>query len=531
MQLRSRQLVSVDQSSSGSSFSVATMAAPPSENHSALFKPPSTLVPLSLSSSREKYSIWETRFYAHLAQSSVFREALCKPGVDLAKVKLEATSNFELACVITPCIGDDVLQHFRLQVSVQSDGVGFLQALKARFRAPVMDEESAEELLTRALRVRRSQFSSLAAFLQHLRDVLRALENATGQRVLPMAERLLMHHALDELVSGTPVLPWANELVARFRAPLRLAGKDVATLSSLPGHNVEQAKPLSFATLIEEVSLYLPAVPLVVVSTSGAGRSSSSGGSRGDSTTQCSYCGRSGHTHEKCWDKHGHGGRSPSAGARGGDQVNGLFADSAPWELNGCMSTQELCGHDAGELLIDSGASQHVVRDASMFEPGTYTALVGRSMYLADRRQAVVSGVGTVRRAVTVEVKGPDDRVMRRSLVMRLQRVLHVPALAVAGVLSTNRWVAAGGSVHLGKAGSFLFQGGARIPLRAGSKAALVFLATKDAVSAPLAVVSSGARAIGTGRPGRHSRPCAGGARRDERSYTAALMNRKPSRD
>jgi hypothetical protein len=180
-----------------------------------------TFRPLSLSSTRSHFSVWLIRFRSLVGAESAHPSLL--PAIlssdsrdkDLTKDAINA-----LASLLVRSLADDVLEEFMRHTDVFSCPLLYLQQLQSHFDSLATTEESPEELLLSTLRSRRNRFSSLSAFIAHVKlsyTSISSLGSPTKDRLL-FIEKLLALHILSSLGHQAH---WLHSITTSTRTKIR----------------------------------------------------------------------------------------------------------------------------------------------------------------------------------------------------------------------------------------------------------------------------------------------------------------------
>jgi len=445
----------------------------------------STISQLSFQSSLDKFKIWDVRFFSYISSQKADLVHLLSD----ASAKPDEKSSFAFSSLLIPFLADDIIEHFTMQLDLKKDGFRLYHLLHKRFAGETAEtEQSGEELLLKALRRRRDDFSSIAEFLRDLQSSLQRVERAAR---VPFAERLLIHHAIQQLRAGT-AFPWAASLAAKYIPLLR--SDDVRRQPQ------QHFKELTLDAFVKEACIL-----------ASAGTESTSATS---TRPQCRNCGRFGHLAANC--------RKPSASTSGKQhyttnkstsytgkaptaKINALqvvspepevpLFDSDNESINSHFGLDHLPATSLGDdeaivfataamtltppdhqrltedVLVDTGAAQHMFRDRHYFVH--FQPLSDRFVYTANGSKAPVLGIGTVHVPVTATTTTPSSA---RRFVIRLRRVLYVPSLSM-NILSAGRWVhRANCSLHLSKHDPHLIHGDIRIPVVMPSNSTMTWI-------------------------------------------------------
>ncbi len=142
---------------------------------------------------------------------------------------------------------------------------------------------------------------------------------------------------------------------------------------------------------------------------------------------KCNHCGRMGHWEAKCWTKHPH--MNPLNKNKPTALVSTSPEDETPICLlaeHGNLSTSSR--HYESDWYIDSGCSQHMTHDKSLFV--SYDKSSKSSVELGNGTTTKVAGEGRVK--IHVLING-------RSKPCIIENVLHVPDISYQ-LLSVSQW-------------------------------------------------------------------------------------------
>ena len=235
---------------------------------------------LSLGATVEQFNIWDLRF-----QSAAIREKSELSSFFLPEANPETFATTRrlqsalFSSLLIACVNDDVLQHYRTQIDLKVKGLLLYQRLVKYFTRQREAEPSNEEKLLDFVRRPLPHAGGVDASLREAQDILSWFTNPS-----PVVERILLHHVLHLL--STLKSPWLVSVTTEFRSHLR-----ESRIRDDCGVQVADDKTLS--VLIEIVRRQL--------SITGGTSSSRSSGAGGD--LKCTYCNRTNHTFERCWDR------------------------------------------------------------------------------------------------------------------------------------------------------------------------------------------------------------------------------------
>ncbi|KAG2758533.1 hypothetical protein Pcac1_g29335 [Phytophthora cactorum] len=150
---------------------------------------------------------------------------------------------------------------------------------------------------------------------------------------------------------------------------------------------------------------------------------------------QCTYCGKVGHTIDKCWTKQKDENRGPRRGGNGNGNGRGRGANNIQWRNDGdgydydydrvAFAVSLECGISTGKNVsgmwaVDSGATHHICNDKVKF-----ANLIERNegeLSVADGNKAAIMGVGTI--VEQVVLPNGDEREIE------IKNALYVPSMS-----------------------------------------------------------------------------------------------------
>ncbi|KAG2768191.1 hypothetical protein Pcac1_g20465 [Phytophthora cactorum] len=150
---------------------------------------------------------------------------------------------------------------------------------------------------------------------------------------------------------------------------------------------------------------------------------------------QCTYCGKVGHTIDKCWTKQKDENRGPRRGGNGNGNGRGRGANNIQWRNDSdgydydydrvAFAVSLECGVSTGKNVsgmwaVDSGATHHICNDKAKF-----AHLIERNegeLSVADGNKAAIMGVGTI--VEQVVLPNGDEREIE------IKNALYVPSMS-----------------------------------------------------------------------------------------------------
>ncbi|KAG2759151.1 hypothetical protein Pcac1_g28786 [Phytophthora cactorum] len=150
---------------------------------------------------------------------------------------------------------------------------------------------------------------------------------------------------------------------------------------------------------------------------------------------QCTYCGKLGHTVDKCWTKQKDENRGPRRGGNGNGNGRGRGANNIQWRNDSdgydydydrvAFAVSLECGISTGKNMsgmwaVDSGATHHICNDKAKF-----ANLIERNegeLSVADGNKAAIKGVGTI--VERVVLPNGDEREIE------IKNALYVPNMS-----------------------------------------------------------------------------------------------------
>jgi len=231
----------------------------------------------------DQFELWEIRFVAFIIQTKPDLHSFLEVEFDsdeavAAFIKSKASLARFFSALLISALSDDLIVRFKRQMDLKIEGLKFYRHLRSLW-VKKMDLVSLEERLLLFLKksVPLSDVDSVDAFMRESQDILHVMQQSQS-KLVPFVERLVLHNILQRIPIST--FPWASTMAAEWNAYLR--SPEVRS-----NQETQVPEQFSIASLFEKVRFY-----------------TSPSYSQAKSTVVCSFCHRSGHKADRCYDAH-----------------------------------------------------------------------------------------------------------------------------------------------------------------------------------------------------------------------------------